>query len=106
MYIKGTVAILRDTETYCIHIPCPPPVFSRYACFWGLIVGALFGSISLAGLAAIQKGSKSPPCIVSWRTDDDVCQGFWVKGKSAEGMDVGFGIGENPTKVFRDMLRE
>lgn len=37
-----------------------------YACFWGLIVGALFGSISLAGLAAIQKGSKSPPCIALW----------------------------------------
>ena len=40
---------------------------ARYACFWGLIVGAGFGTISLAGLAAIQKGSKSPECIVAWR---------------------------------------
>lgn len=37
-----------------------------YACFWGLIVGAGFGTISLAGLAAIQKGSKSPECIALW----------------------------------------
>ena len=88
MYIKGTGRSHLERYRDILH---PHPLlrrfFPRYACFWGLIVGALFGSISLAGLAAIQKGSKSPPCIVSGQTDG---QGFWVKGNSAWGMDESY----------------
>lgn len=66
-------SICEGFDAYKWWICCP-----RYVCFWGLIVGVFFGTVSLSGLAASHKGSKSPHCL-AW-SPVPMCQSFGFAG--------------------------